>query len=117
MQNQFNKSIQRLRCDNGGEYSSAELKDFSASKGIIIEYAPPYFLQSNGITEGFNRIILDKARSTVTWSMLPNSFWGDAVLCANYLRNQSITKPLKMPLFQQWFGEPPSRDHFKICSC
>ena len=34
----FNRKIARIRCDNGGEYTSKKFKEFCAQKGIVIEY-------------------------------------------------------------------------------
>lgn len=34
----FNSKIEKLRCDNGGEYTSNSFKDFCSQKGIRIQY-------------------------------------------------------------------------------
>lgn len=38
----FQKKIENLRCDNGGEYTSREFKTYCKQKGINIQYTVPY---------------------------------------------------------------------------
>jgi len=51
MELQNHKTPAAFRMDNGGEYVTKNLKGFSASKGIIQEYSPPYSPESNGVAE------------------------------------------------------------------
>ena len=54
--------MRRLRCDNGSEYISQELKAFCASKGVMLETTVRYSPEQNGAAERLNRTLLDKVR-------------------------------------------------------
>lgn len=45
------KTIQALRTDNGGEYTSSAFRDYCLKEGIAREFAPPYTPQRNGVAE------------------------------------------------------------------
>jgi transposase InsO family protein len=69
-----------LRCDNGREYLSEEIKDYFRSKGIVYELTVPYTPEQNGAGERLNRTILDKVRCMLLDSNLPKLFWVEAIL-------------------------------------
>jgi putative transposase len=46
-----------IRCDNGPEYLSAALQEWSAKKGIRIDYIQPGKPQQNAYVERFNRTV------------------------------------------------------------
>lgn len=67
---QFGTQIERLRCDNGGEYSSSDFKDFCIQNGIKCQYTIPRNPEQNGIAERYNRTVMEKARCpilTLNW--------------------------------------------------
>jgi hypothetical protein len=71
--------ILHLRCDNGGEYTSLELKTFLASHGVKVEYTVPYSPQQNGVSERMNRTIIECVRSNLHHAGMPATFWPDAI--------------------------------------
>lgn len=87
----FNQRISRLKCDNGGEYTSKKFIDFCKSKGIKIKikYTVPYTPQLNGVAERYNRMVLEKARCMVLNATPDKIFWGEAVQTATYLCNRN----------------------------
>ena len=50
-------SPKAIRCDNGPEYLSAALQEWSARKGIRIDYIQPGKPQQNAYVERFNRTV------------------------------------------------------------
>lgn len=117
-QSHFGLKISRMRCDNGGEYTSTAFKKFCSDNGIIIEYTVPYNPQMNGVSERMNRTICDKMRALLYESKLPEEFWGDAVLTATYLTNRSATVSLKSETpYEMWFGEKPNLSNLKVFGC
>lgn len=114
----FGLKVSRLRCDNGGEYTSTAFKKFCCDKGIIIEYTVPYNPQMNGVSERMNRTICDKMRALLYESKLPEEFWGDAVLTATYLTNRSATVSLKSETpYEMWFGKKPNLSNLRVFGC
>lgn len=78
----FSHKIMKLRCDNGGEYSSNLIKNFCEQKGILLEYTAAYSPQMNGHAERLNRSLIEKARAMIIDSSVPKYFWGEAVRTA-----------------------------------
>jgi len=112
----FDSTISRLRCDNGGEYVGQRFMEFCRMKGIQMEFTVPYTPQQNGVSERFNRTILDKARAMIADSNLKKNMWNEAVLTAVYLLNRSPTAALnsdKTP-YELWYGHKPDVSRFRI---
>jgi transposase InsO family protein len=88
------KYVNKIKCDNGGEYTSNELKDFCTKKGIRLEYTLHYSPQMNGKAERLNRTLQDKVRTLLAETNLPKTLWGEAIRCAAYQLNRSPTNAL-----------------------
>ena len=76
---QLVKSLKILRSDRGGEYLDSEFTDYLIENGIVSQLTAPGTLPQNGVAEWRNRILLDMVRSIMSYSTLPNSFWGYAL--------------------------------------
>lgn len=87
-------SVCRVRCDNGGEFSSRDIKSFCSNKGIRLEYTAAYSPQSNGVSERMNKTLLNKVRSMFVDTNLPKTLWGEAIRTAAYQINRSPTTVL-----------------------
>ncbi|KAF2891065.1 hypothetical protein ILUMI_15108, partial [Ignelater luminosus] len=92
---QFSVKISKLRCDNGGEYSSKEFKDFCCKNGIQIQYTIPRNPEPNGVCERFNRAVMNMARCLLIQSEMSKTFWREAVRSATYIINRLPTSALK----------------------
>ena len=57
------KHVKALRSDNGGEFISAEFKEFCSAEGIQRELIAPHNPQQNGVAERKNRMIVGDARA------------------------------------------------------
>ncbi|GJR72284.1 retrovirus-related pol polyprotein from transposon TNT 1-94 [Tanacetum coccineum] len=75
---QFEKQIKRIRCDNGGEFTSNNMLNFYNEKGILLETTCPHAPQQNGVVERKHRHLLKTARALMFDANLPKQFWGDA---------------------------------------
>ena len=87
---QFDCRIKVLRTDGGQEYQTVNL--FCDRTGIGRQVSQPYTQASNGKAERMHRTLLNTARSMVFGSMLPVTFWGDALMYAAYVHNRSPTR-------------------------
>ena len=116
---QSEKKLKTLRSDNGGEYILGEFKDHLRDCGIIHETTVPGTPQQNGVAERFNRSLLDMARSMLHGAGIKTSFWGDAVMAANYLRNRAPTKGLRGDLtpFEAFGGRKPNVENLRAWGC
>lgn len=109
--------VKRIRCDNGGEYSSNDLKKFCKKKGINIEYSLPYSPQMNGKSERMNRSLLDKARTILNESELPRHLWGQAVLTATYLLNRCPSKSINFEIPAKIFDREFILTKLRVFGC
>ena len=76
---QLGKSLKILRFDRGGEYLDSKFTDYLIENGIVSQLTTPGTLPQNGFAERRNRTLLDMVRSMMSYSTLPNSFWGYAL--------------------------------------
>ena len=117
-ENLTEKRLKTLRSDNGGEYISAELKQFCKGRGIRTELTIPYTPQQNGVAERMNRTLMEAVRCMLYHSNLPLRFWAEAVSTAVYLRNRSPTSSLKeITPYERWYNKKPDVNHLKVFGC
>ena len=94
--NESDIRIRTLRTDNGGEYLSGEFKEYLKSRGIRHELTVPYSPQQNGVAERMNRTLMESARAMIAHAGLPNSYWGEAVATAAYVRIECQQQPSRI---------------------
>ncbi|RDX97959.1 hypothetical protein CR513_19193, partial [Mucuna pruriens] len=94
VKNQFNKSIKRLRSDNGIEFVNLEFSKFFKDNGVVHELTCVNTSQQNGVAKRKNRHLLEVARALLFQMSVPNVYWGEAVLTAAYLINRLPTQVL-----------------------
>lgn len=109
------KKIKFLQSDNGLEYCNQEFDEYLQNCGIRRRLTVPYTPQQNGVAERKNRTLLNTARCLLIQSKLPPSFWAEAILTANYVRNRCVSKPLNHEsAFKLWIGRRPSIKHLRV---
>ena len=110
--------IKCLRSDNGLEYLSNDFREYLRLNGIKHGTSVARTPQSNGKIERLNRTLTEKARTLLHTSGLEPSFWGAAILTANYLRNRSPCKNIQFRTpFEEMFGVKPKLNHIKVFGC
>src|ERR1700744_753233 len=72
-ESQLNTRLKRVHSDNAREYKTEAFKAFFSKKGVISTYLAPYTPEQNGISERFNRTIINKVRAMLTASGLPKA--------------------------------------------
>ncbi|GJR39174.1 putative ribonuclease H-like domain-containing protein [Tanacetum coccineum] len=87
IENQLNKKVKGIRCDNGTEFKNAKLIELCGEKGIKRDYSNPRTPQQNGVAERKNRTLIEAARTMLADSKLPTMFWTEAVCTACYVLN------------------------------
>nr|GEY29281.1 hypothetical protein [Tanacetum cinerariifolium] len=81
------------RSDNGTDFKNSDLNQLCRLKGIKREFSIPRTPQQNGIAERKNRSLIKAAKTMLADSLLPISFWAEAVNTACYVQNRvSVTK-------------------------
>ncbi|GJW12896.1 ribonuclease H-like domain-containing protein, partial [Tanacetum coccineum] len=79
-----------VRSINHKTYCLVITDDFSRSKGIKREYSNARTPQQNGVAERKNRTLIEAARTMLTDSFLPNTFWAEAVSTTCYVLNRPV---------------------------
>ncbi|GJX98611.1 putative ribonuclease H-like domain-containing protein [Tanacetum coccineum] len=74
IENQLNKKVKTIRCDNGTEFKNKDMIEFYGSKGIKRENSNARTAQQNGVVERKNRTLIEAARTMLADSFLPNTF-------------------------------------------
>ena len=79
-------------CDNGGEYTSKETRNFCITEGIQRTFTSPETLAQNGFSERSWRSILDKTRCMWRHVNMEQNFWSFAADCSCSLLNRIPTR-------------------------
>lgn len=118
VKNQTGNKIKYLQSHNGKEYCNKEFDDFLKSRGIGRRLTVTHNPEQNGVAERRNRTLMDMTRCLLIQSRLPNSFWGEAVNTANYIRNRCPSKTLNGETpYKKWTGRTPNVSYFKEFGC
>nr|GEV56472.1 ribonuclease H-like domain-containing protein [Tanacetum cinerariifolium] len=111
VENQLNKKVKAIRCDNGTEFKNTYMIELYGSKGIKREYSNPRTSQQNGIAERKNKTLIEAAKTMLADSKLPTMFSTEAVRTACYVLNRvSVTSPHNKTPYALLTGNIPSAD-------
>lgn len=112
---QFGTKFSRLRCDNSGENTSNNIKEFCFQKGIKTELTIPYTPEQNDHAERMNRTLIEKDRVLLLQSSLGKNMWGEAVLTATYHINRSpSTSTLNKIPAELWFKRRSNNSNLRV---
>nr|GFB31002.1 hypothetical protein [Tanacetum cinerariifolium] len=118
LENQFSLKVKVIRNDNGTEFKNSDLNQFCRLKGIKKEFSVPRTPQQNGITERKNRTLIETAKTMLADSLIPISFWAEAVNTACYVRNRVlVTKPHNKTLYKLLHGRTLSIGFMRPFGC
>ena len=101
-ENKLQNQTSTIRCDNGGEFISNELKSWCETKGITLDFTIPHCPQLNGKGERIIRTLLERTRALLNDSELPKNMWGEALRTAAYLINRSPTTTVEKLPIELW---------------
>lgn len=119
VQTKFSSKISVLRCDNGREYISGEIKNFCRTNGTFIDFTNPYTPEQNGKAERFNRSLVEKARAMIKEANLSKVFWSEAIRVAAYSLNRSPSNANENNLTpaELWNGSKPNIKNMRVFGC
>ncbi|GKA80467.1 ribonuclease H-like domain-containing protein [Tanacetum coccineum] len=106
------------RSDNGTEFKNRDMLEFCGNKGIKQEYSNARTPQQNGVAERMNRTLIEAARTMLADSLLPTTFWAEAVSTACYIFNRvRVTKPQHKTPYELLFGHKPIISYIRPFGC
>ncbi|GJY82730.1 putative ribonuclease H-like domain-containing protein [Tanacetum coccineum] len=92
--------------------------EFCGNKGIKQEYSTARTPQQNGVAERMNRTLIEAARTMLADSLLPTTFWAEAVSTACYIFNRvRVTKPQNKTPYELLFGHKPIISYIRPFGC
>ncbi|GJT02055.1 putative ribonuclease H-like domain-containing protein [Tanacetum coccineum] len=118
IENQINHKVKIIRCDNGTEFKNNDMNQFYGMKGIKREFSVARTPQQNGVAKRKNRTLIEAARTMLADSLLPTTFWAEAVNTACYVQNRVlVTKPHNKTPYELLHGRPPSISFMRPFGC
>ncbi|KAG5875726.1 hypothetical protein JTB14_007661 [Gonioctena quinquepunctata] len=103
--------------DRGGEYANENVQSFLKKDGIGMQYTVPFCPQQNGVAERKNRYLMEMARCMLFDAELPNRFWGEAIVNANYLQNRLPSGSIDVTPYEMWKNKKPIISHIQRFGC
>ena len=113
------RPVRAVRLDGALELTAGAMGQHFRSKGISVQTTAPYAHSQNGKAERYVRTLEDGGQTLLADSGLPASFWGDAVLTVQYIRNRVPTSALpdnKTP-YEVFFGKKLDLSHLRVWGC
>ncbi|GJS65301.1 putative ribonuclease H-like domain-containing protein [Tanacetum coccineum] len=118
IENQLNYRVKIIRSDNGTKFKNRDMLEFCGNKGIKQEYINAKTPQQNGVAERINRTLIEAARTMLADSLLPTTFWAEAVSTACYIFNRvRVTKPQNKTPYELLFGHKPIISYIRPFGC
>ncbi|GJW84955.1 putative ribonuclease H-like domain-containing protein [Tanacetum coccineum] len=118
IENQLNHRVKILRSDNGTEFKNRDMLELYGDKGIKQEYSTTRTPQQNGVAERMKRTLIEAARTMLADSLLPTTFWAEAVSTACYIFNRvRVTKPQNKTPYELLFGQKPIISYIRPFGC
>ncbi|GJT23068.1 putative ribonuclease H-like domain-containing protein [Tanacetum coccineum] len=96
IENQLNLRVKIIRSYNDTEFKNRDMLEFCENKGIKQEYSNARTPQQNEVAERMNMTLIEAAKTMLADSLLPTTFWAEAVSTACYIfnRHPNVTIPL-----------------------
>ncbi|GJR89794.1 retrovirus-related pol polyprotein from transposon TNT 1-94 [Tanacetum coccineum] len=94
IQRNLQAQIITVRTDRGTEFLNKTLHAYFKEEGIEHQTSTPRTPEQNGVVERRNRTLVEVARTMLSASKLPLSFWAEAVATACYTTNNQSSYPL-----------------------
>ncbi|GKF51085.1 retrovirus-related pol polyprotein from transposon TNT 1-94 [Tanacetum coccineum] len=92
IQRNLQAQVNSVRTDRGTKFLNKTLHAYFKEEGIEHQTSSPRTPEQNGVVERRNHTLVEAARTMLSTSKLPLSFWAKAVQTACYTDNRSLLK-------------------------
>jgi len=106
--------VERLRTDNGTEFTNDEFRSLMLKHCIKHEKSAPYSPHQNGTVERSWRSLFGMARCLLIESQLPKEMWTYAVRVAAYTRNRCFCQRTGKTPYESLTGKKPKVSHMSV---
>nr|GEY32235.1 putative ribonuclease H-like domain-containing protein [Tanacetum cinerariifolium] len=118
MENQINKNVKVISCDNRTKFKNRDLNEFCRMKGIKREYSNARTPLQNRVVERNNRTVIKADRTMLAYSLLPITFWAEVVNTACFVLNKAlVTKTHNKTPYELLNGRSPRLDFMRPFGC
>ncbi|GKC82061.1 putative ribonuclease H-like domain-containing protein, partial [Tanacetum coccineum] len=130
IEHQLSHRVKFIRSDNGTVFKNRDMLEFCGNKGIKQEYefygnkgikqeySNARTPQQNGVAERMSRTLIEEVRTMLTDSLLPTTFWTEAVNTACYIFNRvRVTKPQNKTPYELLFGHKLMISYIRPFGC
>ncbi len=111
---QTGKKIKVVQTDRGGEYVNEEMTTLLSKRGITQRKTAGYSPEQNGSAEQLNKDLQEKGRAMLEDLGLGEELWAEAMVTANYTRNQLPSRVHGKTPREKLFGEKPDVSHMRV---
>jgi hypothetical protein len=111
--------VKNVRFDGAKEFTQGPFAKYLADRGITVQVTAPYAHSQAGKAERYIRTIEDGIQTLIADAKLPPSFWGDAALTSQYLRNRvpTSTLPSGTTAHEVMNHVKPDLSHLRVWGC
>ncbi|GJS74188.1 putative ribonuclease H-like domain-containing protein [Tanacetum coccineum] len=118
IENLVDHKVKVIRCDNGTEFKNKEMNQFCEMKGILRQFSVARILNKMELLKRMNRTLIEAARTMLTYSKLPTTFWAEVVNTACYVQNRVlVVKPHNKTSYELFHGRPPTLSFMRPLGC
>jgi hypothetical protein len=108
VENQCKTKVERVRMDNGGEFTSEAFQELLATHGIEANPVPAGAHAQNGRVERVHLTLLNMVRTILADTGLPKQFWAEMAGYAAYIRNRVPRQSDGKTPRELWSGQVPN---------
>lgn len=111
--------VKCFRADNGSEFITLFLQNWTTERGICWEWTTPYNPHQNGVSERLNRIVEDKLRPLMIDAGVDHKLWPLGFIHVVELKNRAPTRALieDVTPVQAFTNEIPDLSGLKVWGC
>jgi hypothetical protein len=111
--------IKAVRFDGAKEFTQGQMSAHLLDRGIAMQVTAPYAHAQAGKAERYVRTIEEGIQTLLADTKLPPSFWGDAALTTQYLRNRlpTSTLPPDITPYEVMHHVKPDLSHLRVWGC
>nr|GEV87252.1 hypothetical protein [Tanacetum cinerariifolium] len=118
LENQTERTVKKLRTDNGLEFYNREFEQLCIKSGIARHLTVAGISQQNGVVDRMNRTLMNNVRCLLIQSGLPKTFWAEATCTVAYLINKSPSREIKKKTpMKMWSRHPSDYRMLRIFGC
>nr|GEX10698.1 hypothetical protein [Tanacetum cinerariifolium] len=118
IENLVDQKVKVIKCDDGTEFKNREMNQFCEMKGILRQFSLARTPQQNEVAKIRNRTLIEAARTMLSDSELPTTFWAEAVSTACYVQNRVlVVKPHNKTPYELFHGRTPTLSFMRPFGC